>query len=100
MTEKTKTALPEEFKKPVAEHWKFYEFNCMPDEAGRTQREETKQAFYAGMYAMFIAMTQMSEIDLDDFDKNEKEILEILSRHRADLVNYALSRIEMDDQKG
>lgn len=35
----------------VAQEWEHYASSCLPSDAGEIQRDETKQAFMAGVFA-------------------------------------------------
>jgi len=44
--------------------WAEYKAMCMPDDAGKTQQEETRKAFYAGGAVVFMFINDWSEKDL------------------------------------
>ena len=53
--------------KTVADRWQTYAKILSPD-AGRTQRQETKRAFYAGVYSALMAGIEMADESGDDDD--------------------------------
>lgn len=70
----------------VEQSFEFYRKIVIPKDAGETQIEETKKAFYAGGWAVFKLMCQASdredeEVAVDRIDRINSELIELVSEY-------------------
>jgi hypothetical protein len=53
-------------ERTVKAQWESYAEFMLPDDCGPVQRQETRRAFYAGSYAMFMMISNCTEHMTDD----------------------------------
>jgi hypothetical protein len=70
----------------VEQSFELYRKIVIPKDAGETQIEETKKAFYAGGWAVFKLMCDASdredeEVSVDRIDRINSELIELVSEY-------------------
>ncbi|MGI9251162.1 MAG: hypothetical protein ACR2PR_08190 [Pseudohongiellaceae bacterium] len=68
-------------EKPIAKLWAGYEAAVMPKDAGPVQREETRQAFFAGACSLWALMQgdQFFDQDSDGLDPTADDMASMMA---------------------